>query len=64
MFLALNTDQYKLFNAVSNNLLDNLGLKTNNYNLGVTLNLVCLLTAELPSQLVSKAVGADWFLPK
>lgn len=68
MFLALDVDRYNLQNAIAGGLLKDLGsdgkpLSTNVYNLGMTLNLVCFLGAELPSQLVSKAVGADRFLP-
>ena len=63
MFLALDIDRYNLKNSVSDNLLEDLGINEQDYNLGNTINLVCFLAAELPSQLVSKAVGADRFLP-
>lgn len=63
MFLALDIDRYNLKNATADNLLEDLNMTQSDYNLGNTINLVCFLGAELPSQLVSKAVGADWFLP-
>lgn len=63
MFVALDIDRYNLANATADGILDDLNMSTNDYNLGNTLYLVFFLISELPSQLLSKAVGTDRFLP-
>jgi len=63
MFTGLNLDRFNIKNALADNMLKELGLITNDYNLANTVNLVCFLGAELPSQLITKKLGADVWIP-
>ncbi|EER31281.1 conserved hypothetical protein [Candida tropicalis MYA-3404] len=63
LFVGLQVDRGNMAQAVSDNLLEDLGMTTNDYNTGNTIFYVCFLLAEIPSQLISKALGPDIFVP-
>ncbi|GKZ40960.1 hypothetical protein AbraIFM66951_006500 [Aspergillus brasiliensis] len=63
MFFGLQLDRGNLSNALTDHLLADLGMTTNDYNNGTTIQLVCFLAAEFPVQLLIKRFGFKRVLP-
>jgi len=63
MFFALQLDRGNISQALSDDMLSDLGISTNEYNLGQSIFYIMFLFAEIPSQLISKRLGADVWVP-
>lgn len=63
MYSSLDLVRRNINRAISDNMLDDLGIDTNDFNTGQTIYLIFFLAAELPGGLISKKVGPFRYTP-
>ncbi|OAK93412.1 MFS general substrate transporter [Phaeosphaeriaceae sp. SRC1lsM3a] len=63
MMLVLQLDRGNVSNALADNLLTDLGLTSDDYNNGTTIQLLAFLSAEFPVQFLTKRYGFRYVLP-
>lgn len=63
MFASLELNRRNNTRAISDNMLAELRMSTNDFNYGQTIFLISFLVAELPSGIISKKIGADIWVP-
>ncbi|CAI2034650.1 hypothetical protein SEUBUCD646_0I00150 [Saccharomyces eubayanus] len=63
MFCFLDLIRKNIARAVSDNIITDLKMNTNDYNLGQTVYLVLFLVSELPGNLLSKRFGPERVIP-
>ncbi|KAI5450560.1 hypothetical protein NCC49_003015 [Naganishia albida] len=63
MFIGLQLDRGNLGNAATDNLMKDIGITQNEYNNGSTIQVICFMAAEFPSQMILSRVGFQRWLP-
>ncbi|KAK9475627.1 major facilitator superfamily domain-containing protein [Lipomyces japonicus] len=63
MFMSLQLDRGNISQAVADNMLTDLGFSTDVYNNANSIFRAVFLVAEVPSQLISKKLGPDTWIP-
>lgn len=63
LFFSLNLDRGNLSSAIAGGFLKDLNISTDTYNNGNTLRSVGFIISEIPSQLIGKKFGPDWWIP-
>ncbi|WEJ96086.1 hypothetical protein PSN45_003621 [Yamadazyma tenuis] len=63
LFFCLNLDRGNLSSAVAGGILVDLKMTTDDYNLGNNLRSIGFIITEIPSQMLAKKFGPDWWMP-
>ncbi|XYA01216.1 hypothetical protein QA089_003771 [Meyerozyma guilliermondii] len=63
LFFSLNMDRGNFASAIAGGILKDLNLSTDDYNLGNNLRSIGFIIMEIPSQMVGKRFGPDWWMP-
>ncbi|KAJ1028743.1 hypothetical protein NDA16_001908 [Ustilago loliicola] len=63
MFMSLDLIRRNINRALADNFLGDLNMNQDDFNNGQVIFLICFLSAELPSGLISKKLGADIWVP-
>ncbi|KAK9471889.1 major facilitator superfamily domain-containing protein [Dipodascopsis tothii] len=63
MFFSLELDRANISNVLTTDFLENNNMTTSDYNLGQTVNLICFLVMEIPSQMIIRLLGPEVWIP-